>query len=354
MSVDESPTSPLPPASSAPGPAELPPIQPFGDPMLLIESSRPTTTFRYAGTVVTASWVAVIVAWVLGTNVGVQIGLQAVAWILTISGWVLAWSLNAARRAEAAELVAIEDLIALKRYDQAGPRLHWLLLRPMRTHEGRLRALLLLATLLSRMMHYDDALVVYNELIDTERVGGPGGAMVKLGRAMALLHADHLYDADRAINELRRLIDRGGAGAELRQMEIEAGLEEELPDGLDSELPTEPSLQPIDTVASGIDAMTLAGLRLVELYRDVKTGHTAEAMELFHTHRDTLRRGLGHRVAEAHALVAVAYDRANRPADAARAFADATALQPMPELLNRYVEVRPLIAKYAPTPAPAL
>lgn len=352
-------SAPLPSPSSNPPLPE--PAQPFGDLQTLIDASRPNPPFKYAGTLVTAAWVAVVVAWVINASVGLQVGLQAIAWIATLSGSTLAWSLNNARRAESTELIAIEDLIALKQYDQAGPRLHWLMLRPMRSQEHRLRALLLLATLLSRMMRHEDALVIYNELIDTERVGGPGGAMVKLGRAMALLYADHLYDADRAINDLRRLIDRGGAASELRQMEISAGLDADeradfndiARDGADpankTDLPA-----PSDGAGVPVDTLSIAALRLVELFRDVKTGHITEALDLFHAQRDTLRRGLGHRVGEAHALAAVAYDRAGRESDAARAFADATALQPMADILNRYVEVRPLIAKYKPTPAPTM
>jgi tetratricopeptide (TPR) repeat protein len=325
------PPQPTPPTHSLATPVPGLPLtqQAFADLPALLEASRVVPPMRHAGTFVTAAWIGVVIAWLVGVSAAGQTALIAVAWLATIGGASLNWWANRARRDEQTELLAIEDLLALKRVEQVAPRLHWIMLRPMRAPEGRLRALLLLATTLTRMQRYDDAILVYNELIETERVAGPGGAMVKLGRAMAMLHADHLYDADRAINDLRRLIDRGGAGVEMLQM--------------DDSVP-----------APAADPMSIAALRLVELFRDVKTGHFAEAIDLFHAHRDTIRRGLGHRVAEAHALAAVAYDRASRPADAARAFADATALQPMAELLNRYVEVRPLIAKYAPTPVPAV
>ncbi len=237
------------------------------------------------------------------------------------------WSLVRSLRAEEAQLEWIEDALALKRYPDAAGRLQWLMSSAMCSDQHRLRAMVLLATYLARSGRYDDALIVYNELTGTERVAGPSGAMVKLGRAMAMLQSDHLYDADRAITDLRRLIDRGGAENELQQ--------------IDADAPT-----------PGVDVLSVSALRLVELYRDVKTGHAQEAIELFEKNLPLLTAGLGHRVGEAHALVAVAYDRLDRPDDARQRFLDGTALQGIADLLNRYPEVRPLITKYAPTPAP--
>jgi len=239
------------------------------------------------------------------------------------------WSIVRSLRAEESQLDLIEDALALKRYPEVAGRLQGLMASPMRADQHRLRAMVLLATFLARNGRYDDALVVYNELTGTERVAGPSGAMVKIGRAMAMLQSDHLYDADRAITDLRRLIDRGGAEDELQQ--------------IDSAAPAMPA-----------DALAISALRLVELYRDVKTGHAEEAIASFEKNLPLLTAGLGHRVGEAHALVAVAYDRLNRPDDARQRFLDGTALQGIADILNRYPEVRPLIAKYAPTPAPGV
>ena len=103
---------------------------------------------------------------------------------------------------------------------------------------------------------------------------------VPLARAMSLLREDHLLDADRAIAELRRT-SRG---------------------------------------------MESAGLALVEIYRDVKTGHPAEAIEIFDGRLAVMRKQLGHRLADAWALAARAYDLLSRPADAKAAFENATLL----------------------------
>ena len=123
---------------------------------------------------------------------------------------------------------------------------------------------------------------------------------------MSMLHEDHLFDADRAISELRRG-PAAGSGA----------------------------------------------LALLEIYRDVKTGHPAEAVELFEQKLPVLRDQLGHRSADAYALAARAYDLLGREADARTAFRNATLLAPVVELFRRYPEVQKLADRYKPAPAPA-
>jgi len=75
-----------------------------------------------------------------------------------------------------------------------------------------------------------------------------------------------------------------------------------------------------------------AGFSLLELYRDVKTGHAAEAIEIFEQKRELFRAQLGHRQADAWVLLARAFDMVNRAAEAAQAYAKATLLSPISEL----------------------
>jgi hypothetical protein len=143
-------------------------------------------------------------------------------------------------------------------------------------------------------------------LLETVRFDENTAHGIRLGRAMAMLHEDHLVDADRAISELRRTTqDRKSAG-----------------------------------------------LALVEIYRDVKTGHPAEAIELFHESLPVLRQQLGHRTGDAYALLARAYDLLGREAEARDAYEKATVLTPISELRRRYPEVAKLSAKFTPAPAP--
>jgi tetratricopeptide (TPR) repeat protein len=199
------------------------------------------------------------------------------------------------------------ELVQLRHWPQAAMVLEQYLSRPARTHQLRTQALIYLASVLNRYHRFADAITVQEYLLDSGTIDLGTAYGLKLGRAMAILREDHLFDADRAISELRRIG----------------------PDDIDS-----------------------AGLALVEIYRDVKTGHPAEAIELFEQKLPALREQLGHRVADAYALVARAYDLLNRPADAQAAFENATLLAPPGELYRRYPEVEKLKDRYQPAVAP--
>lgn len=199
------------------------------------------------------------------------------------------------------------ELVMLRHWPQAAQVLEQYLSRPARTNQLRTQALIYLASVLNRYHRFADAVTVQEYLLEEGMVDAGTAYGLKLGRAMAMLREDHLFDADRAISELRRI---------------------------------------------GPKDMDLAGLALVEIYRDVKTGHPAEAIEMFERKFAALRDQLGHRVADAYGLVARAYDLLNRPADAQAAFEKATLLAPPGELYRRYPEVEKLKGRYQPAIAP--
>lgn len=210
-------------------------------------------------------------------------------------------------KTEQAMVDAAGELVHLRRWPQAGIVLEQLLSRPARTHAVRVQALVYLASVLARYHRFDDAIAVEDHLLQSDRVDRETAFRLRVGRAMAMLRQDHLVDADRAMSELRRLEGTGESG----------------------------------------------GLALVEIYRDVKTGHPAEAIDVFQTKLPSLRDELGHRAADAYALVARAFQLLGRDAEAADAWAKATLLAPGMELLRRYPEVEPVAAQYPGTPAPA-
>jgi hypothetical protein len=300
------PVPPLPPPPPAPSPLDV------GS---LADASRPKPVFRHAGRVIVFAVVAMFLVVLLPVSLGTKAIVQVLAWGTILAGAGFVWNLSRSLRDEGRQLDTIEDLLSLKRPGDALPRLVFLLSSPMRSAQGRLRALMLLAATMGRTQRYDEVLAIDEQLLVGEGLVGGAGTVVKLGRALAMLHADRLYDADRAINDLRRSIDRN-------------------PDHAN-------------------DTLAWAALRLIELYRDVKTGHDAEAVELFQSHRDRITLGLGHRAGEAHALVAIAHHRLGQ-ADAARAaMASATTLQGVGDLVRTYPELRPLLSLYPPAPAPA-
>jgi len=210
-------------------------------------------------------------------------------------------------RAEHAAVAALEELIQLRRWPDAGLILQSLLARPARSPVSRAQALIYLAMVLTRYHRFEDSVLVHDYVLENIPLDDATDHGTRLARALSLLREENLLDADRAIAELRRN-SRG---------------------------------------------MESAGLALVEMYRDVKTGHPAEAIEIFQERLPAMRRQLGHRLADAWVLAARAYDMLNRPADAQAAFENATLLTPLAELIRRYPEVAPLTKAYLPAIAPA-
>jgi tetratricopeptide (TPR) repeat protein len=209
-------------------------------------------------------------------------------------------------RAEQAAVGAVDELVQLRRWPEAGLLLQTMLSQPARSPLARAQSLLYLAMVLARYHRFEDSVTVHDFILTNIPLDDATDHAVRLGRAMALLREDNLLDADRAIAELRR-------------------------------------------TSRGIES---AGLALVEIFRDVKTGHPAEAIEMFEKRLPAMRRQLGHRLADAWALVARAYDLLDRATDAQTAWQNATVLMPWAELARRYPEVSSLAQKYPPAPAP--
>lgn len=210
-------------------------------------------------------------------------------------------------RAEQQSVESIGELVQLRRWSESAGQLDQILAQPMRTQAARAQALVFLGAVLARYQRFDDAIAVYDHLLESRLLDGGSNYGLRLGRAMAMLRQDHLVDADRAISELRR----------------------QTPTGVES-----------------------AGLALLELYRDVKTGHSEEAIQRFGKSLSTMTEQLGHRVSDAWALVARAFDLLGRQDEARQAFQKATLLSPPVELFRRYPEVQRLEGRYDPTYAP--
>jgi tetratricopeptide (TPR) repeat protein len=186
------------------------------------------------------------------------------------------------------------------------------------------QALIFLSSVLARYNRFDDAIAVQNHLLEHVNLDPSTAHALRLGRAMAMLREDHLFDADRAISELRREVSRATQAT---------AAEEEPP------APTPPTVS--------------AGLALIEMYRDVKTGHPDEAIEMFNKTLPSLRRQLGHRVSDAYALAAKAYDFLGNAPEAQSHWTQATLLSPVMELKRRYPELSLMLEKYEPATAPA-
>jgi tetratricopeptide (TPR) repeat protein len=258
---------------------------------------------------------AIVLGWFVG---GAKAGTPySIVGALLMAMLLGVWSLsnylhNRAARLEMDNLEAIEELIQLRRWPQAAFMVQGFLSRPAISHAARAQALLFLAMVLMRYHRFEDSVIVHEYLLDEIPLDDTAALSVRVGRAMGLLREENLLDADRAISELRKNIREFGAGGS-----------------------------------------AAAGLALVEIYRDVKTGHPAEAVEIFEERLPVIRKNLGHRVADAWALAARAYDMLGQEEKAREAFANATMLLPLGELKRRYPEISPLSQKYSVAPAPA-
>jgi tetratricopeptide (TPR) repeat protein len=291
-------------------PHELPP---FLDVPALLESSQPRARvgwFWYAA----GGFLLVVLLTTLASSQS-ETGrrlvdvLSAVLMLALIAGMLVLTVLTVRRhRAEQQQVEAAAELVQLRRWPQAAMLLEQILSRPARTGGLRSQALIYLAAVLARYHRFDDAIAVHNHLLEHNLVDPSAAHGLRLGRAMAMLREDHLFDADRAISELRRT-----------------------------------------TSEAGVDS---AGLALVEMFRDVRTGHPAEAAAIFEEKLPALRDALGHRVADAYALAARAYDLLGRATEAQDAYTKATLLSPLTELHRRYPEVEKLFGRLRPEPAP--
>jgi hypothetical protein len=256
------------------------------------------------------------------TAAGIVRTLSAIAMLGVMAGlFVYSAILAKQHRAEQIQLEAIEELVTLRRWPQAALLLEAMLSRPTRTAHARVQALIYLAGVLARYHRFDDAIAVQDHLLETVNMDETTAHGLRLGRAMAMLREDHLFDADRAIADLKRRIGRDNA---------DAGTNKSVPQITES-----------------------SGLALVEMYRDVKTGHPTEALETFGSKLPVMRRQLSHRVADAWALAAKAHDLLGHTAEAQTAFENASVLSPLGELVRRYPEIASLTEKYRPAPAPA-
>lgn len=312
------------------GMSDLPPATSFLDPRPLIDSSRVAVT-RIPGW--PAMIVLLMVLFLLSSSSdepvvrGLQFAVLPALMLLSVGLMVFRRRLAQRAMAETEAVAALEELMQLRRWPEAADLARRVLSQPMLMPDRRVYALMSLASLLSRYHRFEEARIVHDSLLDAEAAGlllDPSVAhSIKVARAMSLLRDDHLVDADRAMTDLRREVNQ--ARDDVRKRE-----------GSES--------------ARQIQS---AGVVLLDLYRDVKTGHPQEALEVFGKAMPMLRDQLGIRIADAWVLAAMAYHMLGATDDARRAYSNATTLTAAIELHRRYPETRPLSEAYAATPLPS-
>ncbi|HWE04295.1 MAG TPA: hypothetical protein VG326_17955 [Tepidisphaeraceae bacterium] len=281
----------------------------FLDVPTLLESSEPRPRVPWLRILIIGCLTLIVIA-AFSAGAGGGSVLQGFAWglsafIILAIPWVLQFTLRQVKMEQAA-VQGIAELVQLRRWPESAMALQQFLSRPARTQQLRAEAIVYLAAVLSRYHRFDDAIAVHNYLLEHDLLNAGAAYGVRMGRAMAMLREDHLFDADRSISELRRIGPRDSAG-----------------------------------------------FALVEIYRDVLTGHPEDAIGIFVEKLPALRDQLGHRLGDVYALLARAYDLLDRKTEAADAFKRATLLSPIVELCRRYPEVQKLVGRYEPAAAPS-
>ncbi|HEY8747405.1 MAG TPA: hypothetical protein VIM11_05490 [Tepidisphaeraceae bacterium] len=282
----------------------------FLDGERLLESSRPVVRANVTWWTAGGFLLVMLLSALVGNRTGGSREVVSLVWglgIMIVMGAMSAASFYTVRqfRADQRRVEQIGELAQLRRWADAAVAVDQYLSQPARTQAFRVQGLVYLSFVLARLHRFADAIALQNRILEEGILDEGSSAALRISRAMSMLHEDHLFDADRAISELRRSVAGGSAG-----------------------------------------------VILVEIYRDVKTGHPEEAIEMFEGKLAILRDQLGHRMADVYALAARAYDMLGREDAAAGAFRSATLLAPVAELLRRYPEVEKLTGRYQAAPAP--
>lgn len=225
-------------------------------------------------------------------NQTLQLASSGLVLILALALMFFGYFQSRKSRVEMMSLETAGELIQLRQWTKAEELLRSLLSSPMRNPQSRLQALAFLIHVLNRCQRYSDALDVYDHLLGQQRIDDSSIYNLRAGRAMALLRDDRLYDADKAIGQLRQ------TGAE--------------------------------------DAPPLI---MLQLYHALKTGRLDDLVEIYARRVGHLKTEMGPKAADAHAFAAAAYFQLGDAERAERCWTLATLIAPPVEWVRRFTEL---------------
>jgi hypothetical protein len=264
------------------------------DVSFLLKSSIPSESRRKLPVMILGAFIAMALIGIVmnekskGLQFTTNIFILLLMTVLMVFGFV-----NSRRgRNELAALESAGELIQLRQWPKAAELLYGLLSSPMRTPQTRLGALSFLIHVLNRFHRNADAIEVYDYLLDQQRLDEYSVYNLRAGRAMAMLKDDRLYDADKAIGQLRQ---------------------------------TGPSDSP--------------PLIVLELFHALKTGRSRDLLEMYAGRRDYLKVELGPKSADAHAFAAAAFFQLGDAGRAGECWFLATVIAPPTELVGRFPEL---------------
>lgn len=195
----------------------------------------------------------------------------------------------------------VDEAVRLGNWDLAASAVRQLLGRPMMVPQARVQGLIYLGAVLVRQGQYLPAIKLYDHLLETVQFPPQIAMSLKCVRVYAMLREEHLSDAYQAIAHLKR-------------------------------------------EAPGDSAM----LQLLEMYRLVKTGHNADALELFGQRRVQLAAQLGHRSCDGWALAAAAAVATGQEHAADEYARNAGIMGNVREIVERFPECRAVLGRVWP------
>lgn len=210
---------------------------------------------------------------------------------------------NVARQRQMARgMVAAIEAVQLKQWPQAHEALRRLLRYPIQHRVARAEALLALAAVAESDHNYEVAQKLYETLLKDNDADPIQLHSARVALAAAMMRTGQVTDAVKMIERLERA---------------------DLPDPL------------------------RAQVELLGLFREVTMGQLQSAVERADQRRQLFRQYLGTRAAYGYGLLAAAFDRINRPNQAAAYWHDATLLLRPSELTERFKELEDVAAKYS-------
>lgn len=193
------------------------------------------------------------------------------------------------------------EAVQLQQWERAAPLLEAALSKPVHHPQARCELLLGLAAAAEAQQQYDAAQRVYEAVLEENRGDALQLHTARVALAAAMLRTGQTADAVSLIDRLTRA---------------------EMPDQL------------------------RAQVELLSLLRELMMGQSRDHLERAEERRRLFRQYLSTRAAYGYALLAAAFDRADRAQEAARFWHDATLLVRPAELVRRFQDVEPVAARY--------
>lgn len=255
---------------------------------------------------------AIIAAMMILPAYGEDLGLPSAVGVLLLLLMIflllgIGWMASRRHKACREDVIRAWEHVRLEEWGAAGQVLDRVMQRPIRSVADRAEAFLLLGAVAEHEGYHDGAAQIY-EALALRQIGAPSQLhQARIALAAVKIHNQELTDAIDLLARLEQV---------------------PMPDGL------------------------RAGLDLVRLFQQVFMGQSADAVQDLPRRREFFRRQLSTQAGYGYALLATALHHLDRREEAAKLWADATALIAPGKLVKEYSCVTPVAKSYPATERP--